>query len=81
MGQNLIDRHQCAGSEDAVQTRLQAIAEQWEYLTHKSSEKSMKLKEANKQRAFNAAVKDIDFWLGEVLFLCIFALFTVLTIV
>lgn len=66
MGQNLIDRHQCAGSEDAVQARLAAIAEQWEYLTHKSSEKSMKLKEANKQRAFNAAVKDIDFWLGEV---------------
>lgn len=26
----------------------------------------MKLKEANKQRTFNAAIKDIDFWLGEV---------------
>uniref|UniRef100_T1IUQ9 Spectrin alpha chain n=1 Tax=Strigamia maritima TaxID=126957 RepID=T1IUQ9_STRMM len=66
MGQNLIDKRHCAGSEDAVHTRLQSIADQWEFLTHKSSEKSMKLKEANKQRSFNAAVKDIDFWLGEV---------------
>ncbi|GAB6021924.1 hypothetical protein CHUAL_006087 [Chamberlinius hualienensis] len=66
MGQSLIDKHQCAGSEDAVHARLSAIAEQWEYLTLKSSEKSMKLKEANKQRTYNAAVKDIDFWLGEV---------------
>lgn len=66
MGENLIDKHQCAGSEDAVQTRLASIADQWEYLTKKTNEKSMKLKEANKQRTFNAAVKDIDFWLGEV---------------
>ncbi|XP_022242846.1 spectrin alpha chain-like isoform X2 [Limulus polyphemus] len=66
MGQNLIDRRRCAGSEDAVRARLVSIADQWEYLTQKSSEKSMKLKEANKQRTFNAAVKDIDFWLGEV---------------
>lgn len=66
MGQNLIDQTKCAGSEPAVQTRLGSIAEQWEYLTQKSSEKSLKLKEANKQRTFNAAVKDIDFWLGEV---------------
>lgn len=66
MGQNLIDKHKCAGSEDAVKTRLGSIADQWEHLTTKSSEKSMKLKEANKQRTFHAAVKDIDFWLGEV---------------
>ncbi|KAL3244521.1 hypothetical protein MRX96_002280 [Rhipicephalus microplus] len=66
MGQNLIDKRKCAGSEDAVQARLGSIADQWEHLTTKSSEKSMKLKEANKQRTFNAAVKDIDFWLGEV---------------
>lgn len=66
MGQNLIDKHKCAGSEDAVKQRLISITEQWEFLTKKSSEKSIKLKEANKQRAFNAAVKDIDFWLGEV---------------
>lgn len=26
----------------------------------------MKLKEANKQRTYIAAVKDLDFWLGEV---------------
>ncbi|RWS27338.1 hypothetical protein B4U80_10632, partial [Leptotrombidium deliense] len=66
MGNNLIDKHKCAGSEDAVQQRLTSIREQWKYLSEKTTEKSMKLKEANKQRSYNAAVKDIDFWLGEV---------------
>nr|BAN20944.1 spectrin [Riptortus pedestris] len=66
MGQNLIDKHQCAGSEDAVQVRLASIADQWEFLTQKTTEKSLKLKEANKQRTYIAAVKDLDFWLGEV---------------
>ncbi|XP_024083018.1 spectrin alpha chain [Cimex lectularius] len=66
MGQNLIDKHQCAGSEDAVQKRLASIADQWEFLTQKTTEKSLKLKEANKQRTYIAAVKDLDFWLGEV---------------
>ena len=66
MGQNLIDKHQCAGSEEAVQSRLVSIADQWEFLTHKTAEKSMKLKEANKQRTYLAAVKALDFWLGEV---------------
>ncbi|XP_072162112.1 spectrin alpha chain [Bemisia tabaci] len=66
VGQNLIDKHQCAGSEEAVQARLGSIAEQWEYLTQKTSEKSLKLKEANKQKTYIAAVKDLDFWLGEV---------------
>jgi len=66
MGQNLIDRKKCSGSEEAVQNRLESIHEQWELLTQKTSEKSMKLKEANRQRTFIAAVKDLDFWLGEV---------------
>ncbi len=66
MGQNLIEKRKCAGSEDAVQNRLRSISEQWEILTQKTSEKSMKLKEANRQRTFIAAVKDLDFWLGEV---------------
>merc|ERR1719336_2850212 len=66
MGHNLIERAKCAGSEDAVQHRLESISEQWELLTHKTSEKSMKLKEANRQRTFIAAVKDLDFWLDEV---------------
>ncbi|XP_054270638.1 spectrin alpha chain-like isoform X2 [Macrosteles quadrilineatus] len=66
MGQNLIDKHQCAGSEEAVQARLASIADQWEFLTQKTTEKSLKLKEANKQRTYVAAVKDLDFWLGEV---------------
>ncbi|KAF4520896.1 hypothetical protein B566_EDAN010311 [Ephemera danica] len=66
MGNNLIESHQCAGSEEAVQARLASIADQWEYLTQKTTEKSLKLKEANKQRTYIAAVKDLDFWLGEV---------------
>ncbi|XP_054158910.1 spectrin alpha chain-like isoform X2 [Oppia nitens] len=66
MGNNLIDKRKCAGSEEAVQQRLTSIAEQWTHLSQKTTEKSLKLKEANKQRTFNAAVKDIDFWLGEV---------------
>lgn len=66
MGQNLIEKKKCAGSEEAVINRLQSIKEQWEILTQKTSEKSMKLKEANRQRTFIAAVKDLDFWLGEV---------------
>merc|ERR1719411_1504995 len=66
LGQNLIDRKKCSGSEEAVQNRLESIAQQWEFLTQKTSEKSMKLKEANRQRPFIAAVKDLDFWLGEV---------------
>lgn len=65
-GANLIDKRQCAGSEEAVQKRLESIADQWEYLTQKTTEKSLKLKEANKQRTYIAAVKDLDFWLGEV---------------
>merc|ERR1712241_980753 len=49
MGQNLIERRKCNSSETAVQQRLEKISEQWEILTTKTSEKSMKLKEANRQ--------------------------------
>ncbi|KAK3088368.1 hypothetical protein FSP39_018301 [Pinctada imbricata] len=65
-GQALIDQKQCAGSEDAVQARLESLASQWETLVAKSAEKSEKLKEANRQQAYNAGVKDMEFWLGEV---------------
>ncbi|GAV01441.1 hypothetical protein RvY_12154 [Ramazzottius varieornatus] len=64
-GKNLLDKGGASGSETAVEQRLKAVAEQWELLTQKTSEKTFKLKEANKQRSFNAAVKDLDFWLGE----------------
>ena len=66
MGENLIDKGKCAGSDEAVQNRLRSISEQWEILTRKTSEKTIKIKEANRQRSFIAAVKDLDFWLGEV---------------
>ena len=63
MSQNLIVKHQCAVSKEAVQSRLVSIAHQWEFLTHKTAEKSMQLKEANKQRTYIAAVKDLIFGL------------------
>merc|ERR1719412_1358771 len=66
MGENLIGRKKCAGSETAVHQRIESISEQWEVLSQKTTEKSMRLKEANRQRTFIAAVKDLDFWLGEV---------------
>ncbi|XP_023929927.1 spectrin alpha chain-like isoform X4 [Lingula anatina] len=65
-GQNLIDEGKCQGQEEAVRKRIANLAEQWEYLVVKTTEKSVKLKEASKQQQFNAAVKDIEFWLGEV---------------
>merc|ERR1719309_597024 len=65
-GQGLIDKKQCQGAEEVVSQRLTTIGDQWEYLVQKSTEKSMKLKEASKQQAFNAGEKDIEFWLGEV---------------
>ena len=66
MGKNLIDRNKCPGSDEAVQQRLEFISEQWQVLSMKTTEKSEKLKEANRQRTFIAAIKDLDFWLGEV---------------
>uniref|UniRef100_A0A8B9TCQ6 Spectrin alpha chain, non-erythrocytic 1 n=1 Tax=Anas platyrhynchos TaxID=8839 RepID=A0A8B9TCQ6_ANAPL len=52
MGNSLIERGACAGSEDAVKV-------------DKTTEKSQKLKEANKQQNFNTGIKDFDFWLSE----------------
>ena len=54
--------------ESTVDNRLQQIIEQWEFLVQKSSDKSLKLKEASRQQTFNAGVKDVEFWLGEVCF-------------
>lgn len=66
MGEKLIDKEQCGGSEDAVRERINKLLDEWNYLTRKSSEKGEKLKEANRQRMYTAAVKDLEFWLGEV---------------
>jgi len=71
----LIDSRKCAGLESTVDNRLQQIIEQWEFLVQKSSDKSLKLKEASRQQTFNAGVKDVEFWLGEVsviLFSCVY---------
>ena len=66
MGKGLIDSRKCAGLETTVDNRLQQIIEQWEFLVQKSSDKSLKLKEASRQQTYNAGVKDVEFWLGEV---------------
>jgi len=62
----LIDREQCAGSEDAVRERIDKLVNEWTILTKQSEVKGDKLKEANRQRMYTAAVKDLEFWLGEV---------------
>ena len=66
MFEDLIRSDKCSGLESEVENRLSRITEQWEFLVNKSSEKSLKLKEASKQQTFNAGVKDIEFWLGLV---------------
>jgi len=70
----LIDKEQCAGSEDAVRERINKLMDEWTYLTRKSSEKGEKLQEANRQRMYTAAVKDLEFWLGEVGFVLSFSM-------
>ncbi|CAI5455840.1 unnamed protein product [Caenorhabditis angaria] len=65
-GTNLIDNAKCGGGEAAVSARLKALNDQWDLLVKTTTEKSYRLKEANKQKSFMAAVKDLEFWLGEV---------------
>jgi spectrin alpha len=66
MGNKLVDNQQCGGSEGAVNDRIRKLLEEYEYLQVKSKEKREKLDEANRQRMYTAAVKDLEFWLGEV---------------
>lgn len=65
-GRKLIDSKQCGDTENAVLERLNTIDKQYQNLTTVTSEKSFVLKEASQLRSYNAAVKDLDFWLGEV---------------
>lgn len=65
-GKKLIDSKQCGETENAVLERLNTIDKQYQNLTTVTREKSFVLKEATQLRSYNAAVKDIDFWLGEV---------------
>ena len=37
-----------------------------EFLTQETSKKSMKLKEADRQRTLSTAVMDLDLWIGEI---------------
>uniref|UniRef100_A0A8C9MT93 Spectrin alpha chain, non-erythrocytic 1 n=1 Tax=Serinus canaria TaxID=9135 RepID=A0A8C9MT93_SERCA len=60
MGNSLIERGACAGSEDAVKVGT------FQSCLALLRTKSQKLKEANKQQNFNTGIKDFDFWLSEV---------------
>ncbi|TPP57241.1 Spectrin alpha chain non-erythrocytic [Fasciola gigantica] len=64
-GQRLIQNEQCKGQEDIVQERIEKLADQWDHLVNRSKEKSEKLQEANRQAQYDAGIKDIEFWLGE----------------
>ncbi|KAL3094120.1 hypothetical protein niasHS_004805 [Heterodera schachtii] len=61
----LITAAKWGGGEPAVSARLRALNDQWEQLVKTTTEKSHRLKQANKQKTFMAAVKDLEFWLGE----------------
>lgn len=65
-GENLIQSSKCGGGEAAVSDKIRSLDEQWQLLVRTTTEKSHRLKEANKQKSFMAAVKDLEFWLGEV---------------
>ncbi|TGZ69187.1 hypothetical protein CRM22_003879 [Opisthorchis felineus] len=64
-GQRLIQNDQCKGQEDIVRERIEKLANQWDHLVNRAKEKSEKLQEANRQAAYDAGIKDIEFWLGE----------------
>ncbi|VDP84941.1 unnamed protein product [Echinostoma caproni] len=64
-GQRLIANEQCKGQENIVQERIEKLADQWDHLVNRSKEKSEKLQEANRQAQYDAGIKDIEFWLGE----------------
>ncbi|KAI0981312.1 hypothetical protein GJ496_007485 [Pomphorhynchus laevis] len=65
MGRSLIDARKCAGIEAQVDARLCEIIEQWEFLVKKTNEKTVRIQEASRHQAFNAGIKDIEFWLDE----------------
>uniref|UniRef100_A0A8C3M1B6 Spectrin alpha chain, non-erythrocytic 1 n=1 Tax=Chrysolophus pictus TaxID=9089 RepID=A0A8C3M1B6_CHRPC len=65
MGNSLIERGACAGSEDPNSCLIQLLHLS-ELAFFICTEKSQKLKEANKQQNFNTGIKDFDFWLSEV---------------
>lgn len=54
------------GCEREVSTHIKRLEEKWKGLLSAITAKTQKLKEANQQQLFNEAVKDMDFWLGEV---------------
>ena len=48
------------------QARLAKLDEDWQQLVSRSREKSAALATARRQADFNAGLKDVEFWLGEV---------------
>ena len=52
--------------EKEIAAKLAKITEQYEFLVQKTTQKTARLKEANRQRLYYTAYKDFDFWLSEV---------------
>ncbi|CAJ0599218.1 unnamed protein product [Cylicocyclus nassatus] len=66
VGKNLINTGTCAGGEDALCARLNALEEQWQLLIRTSTEKSCRLKKVAEQKNFTLAIKELEIWLKEV---------------
>ncbi|KAL3315949.1 Spectrin alpha chain, non-erythrocytic 1 [Cichlidogyrus casuarinus] len=64
-GQKLQKNQQCMGQESAVLDRIKKLSDKWDDMVERLEEKKVKLDEANKQAAYNAGIKDMEFWLGE----------------
>ena len=72
VGKALLDSKKVQGEEEeAIAAKLAKITEQYEFLVQKTTEKTARLKEANRQRLYYTAYRDFDFWLNEVTFFVI----------
>ncbi|XP_063713105.1 spectrin alpha chain-like isoform X2 [Symsagittifera roscoffensis] len=67
VGKALLDSKKVQGEEEKeIAAKLAKITEQYEFLVQKTTQKTARLKEANRQRLYYTAYKDFDFWLSEV---------------
>ncbi|XP_047410247.1 spectrin alpha chain, erythrocytic 1 isoform X3 [Sciurus carolinensis] len=65
LGNSLIERKACDGSEETMEEQLKLLKEHWENLLERTIDKGQKLDEASRQQRFNTSVRDFDFWLSE----------------
>ena len=65
----LLENGKCQGNEETVTIKITTIEEKWTTLIKSCKIKTQKLQEASQQQTFFSSVKDLDFWLGEVMVL------------